>query len=205
MFIFTTKINKKKLILMILAIALLISAIICICPTRLLSGNEKSDKAMAEQAISKKAGSKEEQVTFLENYGWKVENQPIEMCEVQLPDEFDEVYNSYNDIQKKQGCDLLKYRGKTVMLYTYKVLNYPTGEKDARANLLVYNDKIIGGDICSLSLNGFMHGFEMPKSEKTVKSESEKTNEQNTDTTEKQGGTKTEQGKQTIKGLFKEE
>ena len=201
MFIFTTKLNKKKLILIILAVALLISAVILVCPTRLLSDEGKSDKAMAEQAMSKKAASEEERVTFLEKFGWKLEQEPIEMCEVEIPKEFDEVYDTYNEIQKKQGCDLLKFRGKTVMLYTYKVLNHPTGEKEARANLLVYKDKIIGGDICSLSLDGFMHGFEMPKAESASASTEAKVEEP----TAAQAETPAAQGKQTIKGLFKEE
>ena len=31
-----------------------------------------------------------------------------------------------------------------------------------RANLLVYDGVVIGGDVCSVALDGFMHGFERP-------------------------------------------
>ena len=41
--------------------------------------------------------------------------------------------------------------------------NYPGYEnKDGvvRANLLVYEGRVIGGDVCSVELDGFMQGFE---------------------------------------------
>ena len=43
--------------------------------------------------------------------------------------------------------------------------NYPGYEnKDGviRANILVYDGRVIGGDVCSVELDGFMHGFEKP-------------------------------------------
>ena len=82
--------------------------------------------------------------------------------EITIPKTFDEVYTRYNkDIQIPSGFDRRKYAGKQVALYTYIVINYPT-EDEVTANLLVYNNKIIGGDICSVSLDGFMHGFTPP-------------------------------------------
>lgn len=49
--------------------------------------------------------------------------------------------------------------GKTVKRYTYIIHNYPDETDQVRANLLVYDGKVIGGDICTLALDGFMHGF----------------------------------------------
>ena len=59
---------------------------------------------------------------------------------------FDEIYQSYNLIQKEQGMDLLKWRGKRCMKYSYNVLNYPAQQQNIRLNLLVCGGKIIGGD-----------------------------------------------------------
>ncbi len=56
---------------------------------------------------------------------------------------------------------MTKYAGKRCKRYSYSVLNYPEEPEDVRANILVYNGKIIGGDVCSLKLDGFMHGFAM--------------------------------------------
>lgn len=96
---------------------------------------------------------------FLSAYGWEVSSVPEEVCEVTIPGIFDGVYNTYNDLQRSQGFDLLDYRGKTVKRYTYIIHNYPDETDQVRANLLVYDGKVIGGDICTLALDGFMHGF----------------------------------------------
>ncbi len=73
-----------------------------------------------------------------------------------IPDAFYEVYSTYNDLQRLAGYDLSLYKGCEVTVYTYKI-NPPsdyTGE--CVANLIVYNDRIIGGDISALALGGFM-------------------------------------------------
>ena len=71
-----------------------------------------------------------------------------------IPFEFDMVYNNYNEIQKEAGYDLLPYRGKDCIMYTYEIYNHPFGR--CNANIIVYKNEIIGGDISSVSLNGFM-------------------------------------------------
>ena len=87
----------------------------------------------------------------------------VEFMEVQIPQEFDEVYAKYNEIQTAQGMDLTKYQGKRVMRYTYSIKNYPSGEEGVCANMLVYKNKLIAGDVCSPKLDGFMHGLSMPQ------------------------------------------
>ena len=46
------------------------------------------------------------------------------------------------------------------MRYTYEITNYPDYKGTVYANLIVYRDRIIGGDICTADVNGFIHGFE---------------------------------------------
>ena len=79
-----------------------------------------------------------------------------------MPSEFDRVFASYNEIQKRQGLDLTKYAGRKVMRYTYEITNYEGEEGKVYANILVYRNKVIGGDICSARVDGFIHGFEKP-------------------------------------------
>ncbi|MBE6907748.1 DUF4830 domain-containing protein [Marasmitruncus massiliensis] len=110
--------------------------------------------------IEKAAGKTNDQrVEFLKSFGWEVNPEEVEIMEVLIPKEVDEVFANYNDIQKQQGCDMSKYAGKRCKRYSYTVLNYPDGSEDVRANVIVYNGKIIGGDVCSTKLDGFMHGF----------------------------------------------
>ena len=93
-----------------------------------------------------------------------------------IPPEFDEVYEKYNAIQKEQGFDLTKYQGKRVKRWTYAIKNYPGYAADSgciHANLLVYEGQVIGGDVCSVELNGFMHGFDYPTDTSTPQTPSE--------------------------------
>ena len=56
--------------------------------------------------------------------------------------------------------DLSKYKKKNVMRYTYEVTNYEGANGTVYANILVYRNRVIGGDICSADMKGFIHGFE---------------------------------------------
>ncbi len=46
------------------------------------------------------------------------------------------------------------------MRYTYEITNYEGYEGTVYVNLLVYRNKIVGGDVCSADASGFIHGFE---------------------------------------------
>ncbi len=102
---------------------------------------------------------------FLSQFGWSVEGTPSEVEKVEIPREFDKIYGAYNEIQKAQGLNLTRYRGKEVTRYTFRVTNYPNYEGTVYANVLVYRKTVIGGDICSADLSGFVHGFERETSE----------------------------------------
>lgn len=98
---------------------------------------------------------------FLETYGWQVSATPKEIEEVTIPKEFNRVYTIYNDLQLAQGFDLTPYAGKAVKRYTYEIYNYPDLPKGVVGNLLIYNNSVIGGDVCSVAIDGFMHGFSL--------------------------------------------
>ena len=69
------------------------------------------------------------------------------------------MFVSYNEIQKQQGLDLIKYKNKEVMRYTYEITNYEGYSGTVYATLIVYRNKVIGGDVCSADVKGFIHGF----------------------------------------------
>ena len=75
-----------------------------------------------------------------------------------IPAQFNDVYTTYNVMQKAQGFDLKPYAGETCTQYKYKVTNYP-GEQEVYATLLVYGKLIVGGDLACAEVDGFMHGF----------------------------------------------
>lgn len=108
---------------------------------------------------SRKGQTEEQRQQFIAAYGWAVDAEPFTVAEVLIPEEFDETYENYNQIQQAQGFDLARYKGKRCKRYTYQVTNYPARTTGVQLNLLVYNGKIIGGDLCSLEAGGFLHGF----------------------------------------------
>lgn len=154
MFIFTTKVNKKKLLtgaVFILAVILLIV---------IITGNTKGTWNEAEPASVVKTN--EERVSFLTALGWEVSAEPIDEQKITIPKEFDEVYTQYNDIQLNQGFDLREYAGLEAIRYTYEVKNHPETTGKVVADIIVYRNRIIAGDIQSTAMDGFMSGLEYP-------------------------------------------
>lgn len=98
------------------------------------------------------------QIAFLESLGWETSVEPVDIREVIIPEEWNSVFEEYNDLQKQQGFDLDKYRGKQATIYTYQILNYD-GAENVVANLMVFDGKLIAGDVCSAELGGFMQGL----------------------------------------------
>ncbi|MBR4014329.1 MAG: DUF4830 domain-containing protein, partial [Clostridia bacterium] len=44
--------------------------------------------------------------------------------------------------------------------YTYEITNYDGYDGVVYANILVYRNKVIAGDVCSADTKGFMHGLQ---------------------------------------------
>ena len=105
-----------------------------------------------------------ENIEFLNSYGWEVLETPLEKVSINIPEVFDDVYNNYNSLQLEAGLDLSKYKGKSAVRYTYSVLNYPedVGE-DVRANIILVDNTPVAGDIMTTSISGFMHSLCYPE------------------------------------------
>lgn len=97
---------------------------------------------------------------FLKQFGWETSDEPCEVRDVTIPEQFDKIFGGYNEIQRAQGLDLAKYKKKTVKRYTYEVTNYKGYDGTVYANILIYRNRVIGGDICSADRDGFVVGFE---------------------------------------------
>lgn len=154
MFIVSVKADKKK-ICVILAVILLVvtSAVVLV---KLHNSSPTAECAGVKYSLS--AATNEERVAFFSQFGWKVGTEPIEIKDVAIPQKFDDVYTNYNAIQKDQGLDLTPYAGKTCKQWVYSVTNYPQNP-DVRGTILVYDNKVIGGDLSTVALDGFMTGF----------------------------------------------
>ena len=80
-----------------------------------------------------------------------VEREPCEIEYITIPENFGAVYTKYNEMLKKEGYDLSAYKGERCIRYTYFIPQH-----NARANILVHNARIIGGDICGITIDSIM-------------------------------------------------
>lgn len=148
----TLKLTPKR----IFGIVLLLVGIIVISVT--FVSNHISEAQSVSAVISAKTDS--ERRAYLSKYGYKLASD-CEQKEITIPKKWNDVYNSYNQIQKNQGFDLTDYKGQKATLYTYTVTNYKGKGDCIVADMLVCEGKLIGGDICNPSAkDGFLVGFE---------------------------------------------
>lgn len=103
-------------------------------------------------------GAEAERVAFLTGLGYAVDAETATVREVLIPDEFDEVFTQYNVLQEAAGMDLSPYHGKRVKCWTYAVHNVESAG-DVVANMYVYKDTIVGGDISSTRQDGLCVGL----------------------------------------------
>lgn len=158
MMVMTAKVDLKKVMLALAAVAALILAVI------LLVG----DNTAATQTAAPAPSSNDGRVKFLTDFGWDVTTSPVESSRVKIPEETSEVFERYNALQKSQGYDLSKFAGKNVMRYVYKLNNYPGATEPVYATLLVYKNEIIGGDVTDTAAKGHIRGFKMPEGTMTT-------------------------------------
>lgn len=153
MFLLSLKSLKGKMILLTAAV---IAAVIVLVIIN--SGNTHAQASQTDSTLDFSAGTENERLNFISQLGYTTEKEPLSVKEVLIPSEFDETYTQYNTLQLQSGFDLSHYKGCIVKKWTYKVTDYPDYEtSDAiQLTLLVYRNKIIGGDICSTELDGFM-------------------------------------------------
>lgn len=136
------KVTKKRLVFLIIFAAALLAAVVLAC-----SVPADGDVATPEGRIA-----------YLSRLGWEADPASEEREAVLLPREFGDVLTEYNRLQRSQGFDLTLYAGMDCLRYTYRLTNYP-GCADAVAQLFIRGSRVIGGDIHSPALDGFMHSL----------------------------------------------
>ena len=159
MFVFTAKLNRKRAVIGLILFALLIIAVILAVSLRSMR-NSGSVERTQPPAVHSAA----EAADYLRFLGWEAEINPIEVRTVVIPREFNGVYRDYISLQRQQGYALEQYGGKEATRYSFRITNYPSGESDIVADLIVCGDTVIAGDLQSTASDGFMTAL-MPRSE----------------------------------------
>lgn len=169
MFVYSVKTSKAKIAALLLGVCGVIIALFLVIG--------RGNKPVADDsAVNHKAATAAERTAFLSQFGWKISEDPVEICEVIIPEDFEAGYSEYAEMNKAQGFDLEPYKGVRAKRWTYDVLNYPGLEEKSgiiQANLLIYDGRVIGGDISSLEPDGLIHGFDFPSAPVTTQPASE--------------------------------
>ena len=92
---------------------------------------------------------------FLKQFDIEIDKSTKQAVNIIIPSEFNQVYESYNALQQSQGLDLNSYKGKEAVRYTYSVIN-STSNSEVSCNIIVCENKVIAGDLCTTALNGAM-------------------------------------------------
>lgn len=143
MFIVTARVPRRKL----LAGA---AAVLCCClvlATALVV--TLGDRAVTAAAEGANVRSSEDRVAYLNRLGWQAAEPPVQTEALMIPETFDESYADYLALQAAQGFDLTKYAGKRIKRYVYDITNYPDPGVSMQAALLVFKNKVIGGQLQS--------------------------------------------------------
>ena len=152
MFVLTTRLRKKRAILVGVLVILLIAGGL------LWRGLSREAEAPEETVLR----DNEDRIAYLKELGWEVDEEPVESMELELPEELTGSYAAYNELQLAQGFDLRDYLGQGVSRWTYQVRNYPDRPEDVQLNLYLCEGRLIAGDIIAGGEGGFQGTLRYP-------------------------------------------
>ena len=150
MFTKSLKLTKKRAVALLLILGVILSAAVILCssPRSLFSTGDMLD-------VSQTKGREK----YLASYGWMIDPNSEEERNVLLPKNFEGAVREYADMQTSQGYDFASYAGHQCRQFTYTVTNYEGCSSTVYATLYVKGTRVIGGDIHSAEIDGFMHGI----------------------------------------------
>ncbi len=155
MFVVTAKVNRRKLMAVLLGLAVVVAALVLLFSNGVMGGEEETS------ALTAVVKTGQQRTAYLESFGWQV-GELVEEQSITIPKKFNEVYTEYNTLQQSQGFDLSKYGGLEATRYTYEIKNYPGVTGRVVADIIVYRGQVIAGDVQHIASDGFMAGLTYP-------------------------------------------
>ena len=147
----STTFTKRKALLLVLAVALALTAAI------LLRGCAKTEDLSTSEG----------RIHYLESLGWELDGDSEDARAVQFPKELTGRLREYNEIQLQQGFDLRAYLGEQCEQFSYRITNYPDSDQTVLATLYVQDGLLIAGDVHSTALDGFLQPLRRSVPEQT--------------------------------------
>ncbi len=151
MFTKSLKLTKKRAVALLLALGVVLAAAVILrsSPRGLFSVGDMLD-------VSQPEGREK----YLASYGWEIEPESEQERTVLLPRSFgDGAISEYARMQTNQGYDFASCAGLECRQFTYELKDGGGEGGTVYAVLYVRGTRVIGGDIHSAEINGFMHGI----------------------------------------------
>lgn len=153
----------SKILLFVILAALILTAVFFF--------KKAKDETAADIRLTMSTNA--ERVAFLNEQGWIVKPDPVSKEEIIIPSEISGAYKEYAKLLAEQGFNIKNYLGKGAILITYQVLNYPDYPDNVVANMLIADDRLIGGDISLNEENGFMLPLISPQTQSQLHAETQ--------------------------------
>lgn len=134
---------SKKLLVIFLMLFVIVGLVCGICAKSV--GNVVSTTATCDElgSYSLKALTENQQYEFLKQFDLSPVNGKITKKEITVPSEFNLVYEEYNELQRKIGLDLTRYKGENAEMFKYELKD----SKTKYAVLLIHNGVVIGAHL----------------------------------------------------------
>ena len=104
-----------------------------------------------------KIKTQEDRLAYIASLGWAIDPGSEELSQVLIPDCGEGFMTEYNELMRRGGFDLSPFAGKSAERCSYRLLDYPGCEEHVYLILYLYRGRVIGGDIHTAALDGFMH------------------------------------------------
>ena len=103
MVIMTAKVSKRKILL--IGLLIILAVVVLITCLKKSSGSDTPPDTAEEIT---EVATNEARVAFLkEQFGWEVQQEPVQTQQVRVPEDPSEVFLRYNDLQQSQGYESL--------------------------------------------------------------------------------------------------
>lgn len=150
MFTKCLKLTKKRAVIFLIMLGIVLAAAVILC---------SSPRSLFSTGDMLNVSSPEGRVKYLACYGWDTDPDSEQSRTVLIPKELEGALAEYGAMQSAQGYDFVSYAGLECTQYTYTVTNYAGAGRAVYATLYVKGARVIGGDIHSAAIDGFMHGI----------------------------------------------
>ncbi len=157
MFIITAKLPRRRVVTGVATLALC-----CCCAIGLLLQPNSVQVVASTTPDPKGVRTAEDRIEYLSDWGWTVDETPLSIEELLIPETLDDSYTDYIALQSELNFDLQSLAGKRVKRYSYAVTNHPSDTENVQINLLIYQNNVVGGEVLSPTADGFLHSLAMP-------------------------------------------